>query len=580
MTSLADALVFKIAVEVDELEQVHRLNYRTFVEEIPQYEANEHGVLVDRFDQDNTYFICKRGTRVVGMIAVRDRRPFSIDAKLPELDSYLPAGCTFCEIRLLAVEREHRNGVVFHGLLRELARYCIALGFNATVISGRVRHMSLYEHLGFVPFGPRVGTPEAPYQPMYLTLDAFHSSGAYAISRRSTGERLVPLSFLPGPVDVHPEVRQAYAAPPISHRDAAFITELQRTKQLLCELVHARHVEILLGSGTLANDVVAGQLAALDEPGLVLTNGEFGDRLVDHASRAGLRFDVERLSWGDAFNAATLERVLSRQRGARWCWMVHHETSTGVLNDLAHGLWLCRDRGLKLCSDCVSSIGVVPVDLRQVYLATGVSGKAIGALAGLSLVFHHGTVQRSSRLPRYMDLSLYAEAEGVPFTQPSGLLTALRVATEMTLRRGDLSDLRALSTWLRQQLRALGMRPVAADQVASPGVVTLALDPDEDAQVLGDALAQSGFALSYRSEYLRKRNWIQVALMGECSRQKFERLLHALRQLRASDPSAHSRASRLRATSGARSAVPTMAGPFPTEEDTTAASGLRGTGSD
>lgn len=533
MTS-TDALVFKIAVEHDELEQVHRLNYRTFVEEIPQHEANGDGFLVDRFDEDNAYFVCKRGPRVVGMIAVRDRRPFSLDLKLPDLDSYLPAGCHVCEIRLLAVEREHRNGVVFHGLLRELAQYCIGLGFDTAVISGTLRQARLYEHVGFVPFGPRVGSAEAPYQPMYLTLAAFQNSGAYATSRRSAGERLLPLSFLPGPVDVHPEVRKAFCAPAISHRDAAFIAELRRTKQLLCELVRAPSVEILTGSGTLANDVVAAQLAMFEEPGggIVLTNGEFGERLVDHASRAGLRFGVERLAWGDAFDADALARALARHRGATWCWMVHHETSTGVLNDLAYAVRACHDREMKLCSDCVSSIGVVPVDLRGVYLASGVSGKAIAAMAGLALVFHDGDVRRSARLPRYLDLSLYAEAEGVPFTQPSTLLRALHVATEMTLARGDFSELRSLAGWMRRELEALGLRPLAAEDVASPGIITLALEPGDDAQALGDALALSGFALSYRSEYLRHRNWIQIALMGECSRQKLERLLHALKRLR------------------------------------------------
>jgi aspartate aminotransferase-like enzyme len=214
--------------------------------------------------------------------------------------------------------------------------------------------------------------------------------------------------------------------------------------------------------------------------------------------------------------------------------MVHHETSTGVLNDLDHAAALCRARGTKLASDCVSSIGVVPVDLRHVFLASGVSGKAIGSLAGLSMVFHDGDVRSSPRAPRYLDLSLYADAEGVPFTQSSGLVSALRIATENTLRRRPFSDVRALSEWLRQQLRDMGFRLLAADAVSSPGIVTLVLESGDSAIELGDALARAGFALSYRSKYLRERNWIQIALMGECSRQKTELLLRAMRQLRVS----------------------------------------------
>ena len=60
------------------------------------------------------------------------------------------------------------------------------------------------------------------------------------------------------------------------------------TKRRLCEITDAPNVEILLGSGTLANDMVAAQLSVHSEPGLILSNGEFGDRLIDHARRFGL----------------------------------------------------------------------------------------------------------------------------------------------------------------------------------------------------------------------------------------------------------------------------------------------------
>jgi hypothetical protein len=46
-------------------------------------------------------------------------------------------------------------------------------GFDLALISGTTRQLKLYEHLGFVPFGPLVGTPEALFQPMMLTLERF-----------------------------------------------------------------------------------------------------------------------------------------------------------------------------------------------------------------------------------------------------------------------------------------------------------------------------------------------------------------------------------------------------------------------
>src|SRR4051812_38902938 len=84
-----EALTFKIASEPAEFEQIHRLNYKTFVEEIPQHPSNERGVLVDRFHDETTYAVCKRGGEVIGMMALRCQRPFSLDQKLGNLDQYL-----------------------------------------------------------------------------------------------------------------------------------------------------------------------------------------------------------------------------------------------------------------------------------------------------------------------------------------------------------------------------------------------------------------------------------------------------------------------------------------------------------
>lgn len=163
-------LTFKVASEDWEFEQVHRLNYKTFVEEIPQHEANPDGLLVDKFHHENTYFICIRGIRLIGMVAARNQRPFSLDQKLESLDSYMPPGKSICEIRLLSIDKEHRDGRIIQGLLTILARHCIERGYDIAIISGTVRQERFYRRLGFVPFGPRVGAPGALYQPMYLEL--------------------------------------------------------------------------------------------------------------------------------------------------------------------------------------------------------------------------------------------------------------------------------------------------------------------------------------------------------------------------------------------------------------------------
>lgn len=168
----SSVLEFRVASQPWEFEQIHRLNYRTFVEEIPQHAPRPDRRLVDAFHEQNTYIVAVQADRVVGMLAVRGERPFSLDRKLPDLDQYLPAGCRPCEVRLLAVEPAHRHGAVFRGLINTLVPHCRARQYDRVLISGTVRQMRLYRHLGFVPFGPLVGTPAALYQPMGLTREA------------------------------------------------------------------------------------------------------------------------------------------------------------------------------------------------------------------------------------------------------------------------------------------------------------------------------------------------------------------------------------------------------------------------
>jgi N-acyl amino acid synthase FeeM len=178
------AYKFKIASETEEFEQIHRLNFRTFVEEIHQHPANPDGRLVDKFHEENTYVICLHDRRVVGMLSVRANRPFSLDAKLENLDSYLPQGRSICEFRLLSVAPDHRNGTVFVGLLRKMAEYCFGRRYDLAVISGTVRQLRLYRHVGFVPFGHLVGAPGPLFQPMYLTKEAFMEKSEKLLSRK------------------------------------------------------------------------------------------------------------------------------------------------------------------------------------------------------------------------------------------------------------------------------------------------------------------------------------------------------------------------------------------------------------
>lgn len=168
---VATKLRVKIASEDWELEQVYGLNYRTFVEEIPQHSPNPERRLVDARLAHSVCYVCLDGQRLRGMVAICDRRPFSLDAKIERLDDFLPPHRRLCEVRLLAIEKDDRGSAVFIALMGAVLRHARENGYDLAVLSGARSQLPLYDHMGCVPIGPPLGTETAPYQGMYLTWD-------------------------------------------------------------------------------------------------------------------------------------------------------------------------------------------------------------------------------------------------------------------------------------------------------------------------------------------------------------------------------------------------------------------------
>ena len=115
----------KIATTDKEFDEIAKLNYETFVEEIPQHQPNEQKRLVDRFHDENTYLVVYKDTEMVGMLAFRDKRPFSLDEKIGKVELKLDKEVCekLCEIRLLAVKKDYRNGRVFSQLAKAIYTY-------------------------------------------------------------------------------------------------------------------------------------------------------------------------------------------------------------------------------------------------------------------------------------------------------------------------------------------------------------------------------------------------------------------------------------------------------------------------
>ena len=125
------------------------------------------------------------------------------------------------------------------------------------------------------------------------------------------------------------------------------------------------------------------QLQLADRMGIQISDAHLDSVLQSIAANNNVSVDAFRQqieSEGQSFERVELERALKENPGIEWIWGTHCETSTGVLNDIEMYKQVCAGRGGKLCMDCISSIGPVPVDLSGVYLASGTSGKGVASI--------------------------------------------------------------------------------------------------------------------------------------------------------------------------------------------------------
>jgi aspartate aminotransferase-like enzyme len=320
------------------------------------------------------------------------------------------------------------------------------------------------------------------------------------------------ISLMPGPVEIDPKIRTAFHQEPLSHRGSEFVCRFEGVRKALTEMTGAPHIGLFTGSGTLANEAVA---SCLEGPGLVLINGEFGARLAKQARRWGLAVRSLDWAWGDAWDFEQIEPALE---GVDWVWATHLETSTGMLNDIRRLTDLANARNVKVCLDCISSVGAAEVDLKGVWLASGVSGKALGSYAGVAIVFAAEVPQLSREVPAYLDVAEAIRTEGPCFTFPSPLLLALEEALKKNRTHESLGGL------VRENLRDKGIQPMVDGPLAAP-IVTTFVPPSED---FTDRCLDLGFRIGGESGYLAQRGYVQIATMGAVTKNHIQELFAGL----------------------------------------------------
>ena len=225
------------------------------------------------------------------------------------------------------------------------------------------------------------------------------------------------LLLTPGPTPLHPRAQAALSWPTRSHMDPDVFAYNDRIVADLHELYGAApgaFASLLSGTGSLGME--AG-FANLLEPGdrvLIVSNGVFGERMIEMATRLGADVRPLRFAASAPVDAPRVRTLAQRVR-PKLLALVHGETSTGVINPVAEVSDIAAEVGALYSVDAVTTVGMLPFDMTALgvdYAYTG-SQKCLSAPPGLAPVVFSERAMQSVRKRKTPVSTWYADAAGM-----------------------------------------------------------------------------------------------------------------------------------------------------------------------
>jgi aspartate aminotransferase-like enzyme len=346
---------------------------------------------------------------------------------------------------------------------------------------------------------------------------------------------------LPGPTAVPERVLAATARPMLNHRGPEFRALVARAGERLQPILGTRNrILFFAASGTGMMEAALANVLGPGERVLVCGHGQFGERFAAIAQALGAAVDVLEVPWGMAPAASDIAARLAAA-DYRAVVVVHNESSTGVVADLAAIGAALRATPALLVVDSVSGLGGIEMhqDEWGIDVLIGASQKALMCPPGLGLASvgpkAWEIVNRPDRLPRYYfdfrKAAASAQTAETPFTPPESLVAGLCEALDMIDEEGlpqVLDRHRRLAAALREGCAALGLAGFPTAPLISSTVVCLKVPPDLD----GGAIVRTMYA-RHNTVIAGSRNRLQgrvirIGTMGHLADSDIAADLHQL----------------------------------------------------
>lgn len=356
-------------------------------------------------------------------------------------------------------------------------------------------------------------------------------------------KRMVLLN--PGPVNTSDRVRNALLRGDICHREDDFSRIQRNVREMLTDTFahNDTHTTVIFtGSGTAAMEAAISSSLGKDKTMMVVNNGVYGERMSKIASIYGFNkmemvYDLKELPDLDEIEAA-----LKAHPEVEVVALVHHETSTGLINPVKEIGEICKRHGRIFLLDSISGIGGEELDLVKdnVDICMGSANKCIQGLPGLSfLIIKKGQIERMRNLPvRSMYLNVpnqweNQEKDGTPFTPSIPIFYALETALEELRKEGvnnRIARYKKASSTLREGFKRLGLRLLIPEELLSNTITALYLPEGVSYQNLHDRLKKDGFVI-YAGQARLKEDIFRVANMGELTHRDLTNFLGYLEEV-------------------------------------------------
>jgi 2-aminoethylphosphonate-pyruvate transaminase len=320
------------------------------------------------------------------------------------------------------------------------------------------------------------------------------------------------LLLTPGPLTTGPEVRQAMQRD-WGSRDEDFIALIRRVRDRLTGLAHAGNTHTCIpiqGSGTFAIEAALGTFVPRDGKLLIIANGAYGQRAGRIMDRLNRRYELMETAENELPVAEDITSQLREDPAITDVFLVHCETTSGILNPLEKIAAVVKSSGRRFILDAMSSFGGIPIDLSHtpIDVLAASSNKCLEGVPGVGFVLARNDLMTASKgcspslcLDLHDQWRVLEDTGQWRFTPPTHVLAALDAALD-TLETENGVTGRFARYWencriLVDGLRMLGFETLLPDTIQAPIIVTFRepADPAYDFNAFYAALQHHGFSI-------------------------------------------------------------------------------------